>query len=202
LNIGLSGIPWWTTDIGGFYSGNIDTPYFRELIVRWFQYGVFCPLFRLHGFREPRTPASKLLLPETTGASNEVWSYGDKAYKIIKEILFLRQRLLPYIKQQMQLAHGKGIPPMRPLFFDFFEDQECASIDDEFLFGPDILVAPVLEYKARKRNVYLPVGTSWTDAWTHKRIKGGQWIEAEAPLDRIPVYLRGDSRLPIKPISN
>ena len=202
LNIGLSGIPWWTTDIGGFYSGNINTPYFRELIVRWFQYGVFCPLFRLHGFREPRTPASTLLLPETTGASNEVWSYGDKAYKIIKEILFLRQRLLPYIKQQMQLAHEKGIPPMRPLFFDFSEDQECASIDDEFLFGPDILVAPVLDYKARKRNVYLPVGTSWTDAWTHKIIKGSQWIEAEAPLDRIPVYLRGDSHLPIKPISN
>jgi len=196
LNIALSGIPWWTTDIGGFYNGDINTPYFRELIVRWFQYGVFCPLFRLHGFREPRTPASSK--PETTGAANEVWSFGDEAYEIIRELLFLRERLTPYIMEQMHLAHEKGIPPMRPLFFDFPEDEACASVDDEFLFGPDILVAPVLDYEARKRDVYLPAGTSWTDAWTDKRINGGQWVEAEVPLDRIPLYLRGDSRLPMR----
>ena len=166
LNIGMSGIPWWTTDIGGFYGGNINTPYFQELIVRWFQYGVFCPIFRLHGFREPRTPAGNMLFSESTGAANEVWSFGDKAYDIIKEILFMRQRLLPYVNQQMQFAHEKGIPPMRPLFFDFMEDKAATAIDDEFLFGPDILVAPILEYGARKRKVYLPAGTSWTDAWT------------------------------------
>ena len=198
LNIGMSGIPWWTTDIGGFYGGNINTPYFKELIVRWFQYGVFCPLFRLHGFREPRTPAGNMLTSESTGAANEVWSFGDKAYEIIKEILFMRERLLPYVNEQMQLAHEKGIPPMRPLFFDFPDDKDCAAVDDEFLFGRDILVAPILEYEARKRKVYLPAGTSWTDAWTGKKISGGQWIEADAPLERIPVYLRGDSRLPIK----
>jgi alpha-D-xyloside xylohydrolase len=198
LNIGMSGIPWWTTDIGGFYGGNINTPYFKELIVRWFQYGVFCPLFRLHGFREPRTPAGDMLFSESTGAANEVWSFGDKAYEIIKEILFLRERLLPYVNQQMQLAHEKGIPPMRPLFFDFPSDNAAAAIDDEFLFGPDILVAPILEYEARKRKVYLPAGTSWTDAWTGKKINGGQWLEADAPLERIPVYLRGNSTLPIK----
>lgn len=197
LNIGLSGIPWWTTDIGGFYNGDINTPYFRELIVRWFQYGVFCPLFRLHGVREPQTPASGPLT-ERTGAPNEVWSFGDEAYEIIREILFLRERLTPYIMEQMRLAHEKGIPPMRPLFFDFPEDEACASVDDEFLFGPNILVAPVLDYEARKRDVYLPAGTSWTDAWADKRINGGQWIEVEAPLDRIPLYLRGDSRLPIR----
>jgi alpha-D-xyloside xylohydrolase len=110
----------------------------------------------------------------------------------------MREALRPYVKAQMELAHETGVPPMRPLFFDFPEDEVCASIDDEFLFGPDILVAPVLHYKARKRDVYLPAGTSWTDAWTDKRINGGQWIEAEAPLDRIPLYLRGDSRLPIR----
>lgn len=197
LNIGLSGIPWWTTDIGGFFGGDIDTPYFRELIVRWFQYGVFCPLFRLHGFREPKVPTSGPVT-EWTGAPNEVWSFGDEAYETIREILFLRERLTPYIMQQMHLAHEKGIPPMRPLFFDFPEDEACASVDDEFLFGPDILVAPLLYYEARKRDVYLPAGTSWTDAWTDKRINGGQWIEAEAPLDRIPLYLRGDSCLPIR----
>jgi alpha-D-xyloside xylohydrolase len=198
LNIGLSGIPWWTTDIGGFYNGNINTPYFKELIVRWFQYGVFCPIFRLHGFREPRTPASNMLTSESTGAANEVWSFGDKAYDIIKDILIMRQRLLPYVNQQMQLAHKKGTPPMRPLFFDFPEDTDCAAVDDEFLFGPDILVAPILEYGVRKRKVYLPAGTSWTDAWTDKKINGGQWIDADAPLEKIPVYLRGDSNLPIK----
>lgn len=196
LNIGLSGIPWWTTDIGGFFGGDPSTPYFRELIVRWFQYGAFCPIFRLHGFREPRTPMSAI--NEFTGAPNEVWSFGDEAYEIIKQILFLRERLKPYIMEQMLLAHEKGIPPMRPLFFDFPEDEGCISIDDEFLFGPDILVAPVLHYKARKRDVYLPAGTSWTDAWTDEKIGGGKWINADAPLERIPLYLRRDKRLPIK----
>ena len=198
LNIGLSGIPWWTTDIGGFYNGNINTPYFKELIIRWFQFGVFCPIFRLHGFREPRTPASHLLTSESTGAANEVWSFGDKAYGIIKDILFLRERLRPYVNQQMQLAHEKGIPPMRPLFFDFPADPGSAAIDDEFLFGPDILVAPVLEYEARKRHVYLPAGTGWTDAWTDKKFDGGQWLEVDAPLEKIPVYLRGDTKLPFR----
>jgi alpha-D-xyloside xylohydrolase len=197
LNMGMSGIPWWTTDIGGFYSGDIRTPYFRELIVRWFQYGVFCPLFRLHGFREPRKPPVNKLLPETTGADNEVWSFGDEAFKIIKGILFMRERLRPYIMKQMKLAQEKGTPPMRPLFFDFPDDAACLHIDDEFLFGPDILVAPVLDYKVRERYVYLPEGTNWTDAWTGKKIEGGQGCVAEAPLERIPVYLRGNSRLPI-----
>jgi alpha-D-xyloside xylohydrolase len=100
----------------------------------------------------------------------------------------------------MQLAHKKGIPPMRPLFFDFPEDKEGAAIDDEFLFGPDILVAPVLDYKVRKRNVYLPAGVSWTDARTDIKFKGGQWIEAKAPIEIIPIYLRGKSRLPIKSV--
>jgi alpha-D-xyloside xylohydrolase len=196
LNIGLSGIPWWTTDIGGFYNGNINTPYFKELIVRWFQFGVFCPIFRLHGFREPRTPASHLLTSESTGAANEVWSFGDKAYGIIKDILFLRERLRPYVNRQMQLAHEKGIPPMRPLFFDFPSDTGSAAIDDEFLFGPDFLVAPVLEYEARKRKVYLPAGIDWTDAWTDKIFAGGQWLEVDAPLEKIPVFLRAGIKQP------
>ena len=86
----------------------------------------------------------------------------------------------------MQLAHEKGIPPMRPLFFDFPADTGSAAIDDEFLFGPDILVAPVLEYGARKRKVYLPSGTTWTDAWTDKKIDGGQWLEADCPAGENP----------------
>jgi alpha-D-xyloside xylohydrolase len=197
LNIGLSGIPWWTTDIGGFFGGEIDTPYFQELIVRWFQYGVFCPLFRLHGWRNSSLAHSETCDP-TRGGPNEVWSFGDRAYKIIREFLFLRERLRPYIMKQMKLASAKGTPPMRPLFFDFAEDKNCAEVDDQFMFGSDLLVAPVLHSGATKRKVYLPAGATWTDAWTGKKFKGGRTIVAEAPLDKIPLYLRDGCKLPIR----
>jgi alpha-D-xyloside xylohydrolase len=193
LNIGLSGIPWWTTDIGGFFGGEPDSPYFQELIVRWFQYGVFCPLFRLHGWRN-----SPLADPETgdptRGGPNEVWSFGERAYGIIKELLFLRERLRPYIMEQMALASSKGIPPMRPLFFDFSADPDCRVVNDQFLFGPDLLAAPVLSWGATKREVYLPDGARWTDAWTGQKLAGGQTIQAEAPLE----YLCNGRPLPIR----
>lgn len=194
LNMALSGMPWWTTDIGGFYGGVPESPAFRELVVRWFQYGVFCPIFRLHGYRHA-THESSLMLQ--SGGPNEAWSFGDEAYAIIKDLLFLRERLRPYIMEQMQLAHEKGIPPMRPLFFDFVEDENCARVEDQFLFGPDLLVAPILEAGARQRELYLPAGTTWTDAWSGQVFEGGQRIVAEAPLERIPVYLRGNAQLPI-----
>jgi len=189
LNIGLSGIPWWTTDIGGFIGGDPESPYFRELIVRWFQYGVFCPLFRLHGFRQPTSGWY-------SGGPNEVWSFGDEAYEIIRELLFLRERLRPYVMEQMRLAHEQGIPPMRPLFFDFPKDEESWTVEDQFMFGPDLLVAPVLYEGARNREVYLPAGATWRDAWTDETFDGGQWIATDAPLERIPFYLRGEARLP------
>jgi alpha-D-xyloside xylohydrolase len=197
LNIGMSGIPWWTTDIGGFFGGQIDTPYFQELIVRWFQYGAFCPIFRLHGWRN-----SSLAHPEasdpTHGGPNEVWSFGERAYKIIRDVLFLRERLRPYIMEQMKIASRKGTPPMRPLFFDFADDQYCTDVDDQFLLGADLLVAPILHSGRTKRKVYLPAGASWTDAWTGKKFKGGKTILADAPLDRIPLYLKNGRRLPIR----
>ena len=130
------------------------------------------------------------------GGPNEAWSFGQDAYAIITDLLFLRERLRPYILEQMHLAHEKGIPPMRPLFFDFPRDEACAGIDDEFLFGPDLLVAPVLTEGARGREVYLPVGTSWSDAWSGQNFEGGQRLVAEAPLERIPLYLRANARLP------
>ena len=190
LNMGLSGIPWWTTDIGGFHGGDIRTEYFRELIVRWFQYGVFCPVFRLHGHREPfqgPLPAS--------GAGNELWSFGEEAYGILRELLLLRERLRPYIRRQMMPASEKGIPPMRPLFFDFPQDAECAGVEDQFMFGPDILVAPVLARGARERTVCLPDGTAWIDAGTGKSHPGGNRITVSAPLDSVPVVLRPNSGL-------
>jgi alpha-D-xyloside xylohydrolase len=161
------------------------------LIVRWFQYGVFCPLFRLHGVRQPTSGWH-------TGGPNEVWSFGDEAYGIIKELLFLRERLRLYVMAQMRLAQEQGVPPMRPLFFDFPGDEACWAVEDQFMFGPDLLVAPVLYEGARSREVYLPGGTTWTDAWTDETFDGGQRITVDAPLERIPLYLRGEARLPIR----
>lgn len=188
LNIGLSGIAWWTTDIGGFLGGDVTDPAFRELIVRWFQYGVFCPLFRLHGFRAP--------IPENWmegGAENEVWSFGEPAYEIISGLLHLRERLKPYLMAQMRLASECGLPVMRPLFVDFPADAAGWGLDDEFLFGPDLLVAPVSALGQRERAVYLPAGAGWVDAWSGERFAGGQTVQAAAPLELIPVYWREGS---------
>lgn len=190
LNVAMSGIPWWTTDIGGFHDGNIETPYFRELIVRWFQYGVFCPICRLHGHRLPeRSP-----FPDS-GADNEVWSFGDDVYDILCKLLSLRERLRPYIHTQMQQATDKGLPPMRPLFVDFVDDLVCETIEDQFLFGPDILVAPVLYEGARDRKVYVPAGAEWINAWEGTRYTGGQWLDVAAPLETIPVFVKAGSGL-------
>jgi alpha-D-xyloside xylohydrolase len=190
LNIAMSGIPWWTTDIGGFHSGNIETDYFRELIVRWFQYGVFCPVFRLHGYRSPLNgPITE------TGADNEVWSFGEDVYRVVKDLLFLRERLRPYIHEQMKVASQCGLPPMRPLFVDFPEDSVCESIDDQFMFGPEILVAPVLCEGARQRKVYLPGDMEWVDAWNGEKHFGGQWLDINAPLETLPVFLKEGSHL-------
>ncbi len=121
LNIAISGIPWWTTDIGGFHGGDASDPAYQELMVRWFQFGVFCPLFRLHGDRDPRTPTGYA----QTGGPNEVWSYGDEAYEIIAEQLRLRERLRPYIHEHMTIASETGLPPMRPLFVDHADDPQA-----------------------------------------------------------------------------
>jgi len=193
LNIGLSGIPWWTTDIGGFHGGDGNDPGYRELIIRWFQYGVFCPIFRLHGDREPRLPTGYT----QTGGPNEVWSFGAQAEEIITGLLQLRERLRPYIHTQMAIAARTGLPPMRPLFVDFPDDESAWSVTDQFLFGPEILVAPISEPGQRERTVYLPAGQNWIDAWTGTPQDGGRTITAAAPLERIPVFLREGSALPI-----
>ena len=194
LNMAMSGIPWWTTDIGGFYGADSASSTFRELIVRWFQYSTFCPVLRLHGYRNPESNSAMMI---QTGGPNEVWSFGAEAYAIISELLALRERLRPYVMEQMQLAHERGIPLMRPLFFDFPNDETASKVDDQYLFGPNLLVAPVLYEGARSRKVYLPAGTTWTDAWTGEVFQGGCSFMAEAPLSRIPLYLKASAQLPI-----
>jgi alpha-D-xyloside xylohydrolase len=130
-----------------------------------------------------------------SGADNEVWSFGEPAYQIIKHLLRLRERLCPYIQEQMQVASRSGLPPMRPLFVDFPTDPSCENIEDQFLFGPDILVAPVLSLGQRQRGLYLPAGVSWVDAWTGEVYLGGQTVTVPAPLEQIPVFIKQGSPL-------
>ena len=192
LNMGLAGIPWWTTDIGGFHGGNPDDPKFRELFVRWFEWGAFCPVMRLHGDREPRQPQSGTSGGASccSGAANEVWSYGEEVYEICKTYMERREKMRPYTRKLMEEAHEKGTPVMRTLFYMFPEDPACWEVEDEYCYGPDILVAPILYADQRSRRVYLPAGATWVEYATGKEYAGGQEIEACAPLEVIPVFVR------------
>jgi alpha-D-xyloside xylohydrolase len=199
LSMAIAGIPWWTTDIGGFHGGNPNDPAFRECIVRWFQYGAFCPVFRLHGDRQPFVPPTGTSGGGVcgSGSDNEVWSYGDEAYDIFREYMLMRERLKPYIADLMREAHVKGTPPMRPLFYDFPEDTVAWEVDDQYMFGPDLLVAPVVNGGQRSRSVYLPAGAEWTHAFSGAVVTGGQRISVDAPLDQIPLFVRSESQLPL-----
>ena len=193
LNTALSGIPWWNTDIGGFHGGDPSSPEYREVMVRWFQFGAFSPIFRLHGFREPALPFS----PQVTGGPNEIWSYGEEAGAIMADYIALRERLKPYVLEVMREAHETGVPPLRPYLLEFPEDPKAWTVDDAYLFGRDLLVAPVLEAGARSWDVYLPKGAVWRDAWTGEEYEGGRTVTVDAPLERIPLFLRDGATLPI-----
>jgi alpha-D-xyloside xylohydrolase len=197
LNMGLAGISWWTTDIGGFFGAEITDPRFHELLIRWFQWGCFCPVMRLHGFREPLKPQYGTTGGAAcrSGADNEVWSYSDEVYEICKKYLFLRERLKPYIEKIMRMAHDKGTPVIRPLFYDFSQDKAAWETEDEYMFGPDYLVAPILYEGLRERQVYLPQGAVWTNAWTGESFEGGRVVASSAPLDIIPVFCRDSAKL-------
>ena len=187
LNMAMCGIPWWTTDIGGFYGGDIESDEFRELIVRWFQYGVFCPVFRLHGSRNGHDRTRDIIEP--SGGDNELWSFGDRDYEILRDLVFLRERLRPYIHDQMAIASKDGVPVMRPLIFDWPEDETCTSIGDEFLFGDDILFAPIVNRGETSRRVYLPAG-EWVFARDGKEYAGGQWITCTAELNEFIAFVK------------
>ena len=192
LQMGLSGIPWWTTDIGGFHGGNIYDKDFQELLIRWFQFGAFCPVMRLHGNRLPRTPLYKADGEETegTGADNEIWSYGEENYQIMKKFIEIREMMRDYTRSLMAEAHETGAPVMRTMFYEFPEDLNTWELDTQYMYGPDILAAPIVEPHAFRRKVYLPEGSTWTNAHTGEILEGGQWIEAEASMDTLPVFLR------------
>ncbi len=185
LNYSLSGMPYWTTDIGGFTGGgNLNDPHYRELYVRWFQFGAFSPIFRTHGTRSPD--------------ANELWSYGPEAEKTLVAYDRLRYRLLPYVYSLAWKVTDERYTLMRPLVMDFRDDVTAQNIGDQFLFGPAFLVNPVTEQGATRRSLYLPKAT-WYDFWTGARSEGGQSIDAPAPLDRMPLYVRAGSIIPLGP---
>ncbi len=201
LSVGMAGIPWWTTDIGGFLGGDVNDSAFHELLLRWFAFGVFSPVFRLHGERVPHIqPEQEVINGVTqmfTGSGNEIYSYGEKNYEIMKSYVFMRERLKPYIEVCMKEAHEKGTPVMRTMFYVFPEDPICWEQETQYMFGPDILVAPIFEAGATARSVYLPQGESWKDAFSGKIYEGGQSVYVEAPIDRIPLFVRSDKNIPI-----
>lgn len=190
LNMGIAGIPWWTTDIGGFHGGDPNDEAFRELFIRWFQWGTFCPVMRLHGDREPR----QLQLGTTggatccSGADNEVWSYGEKVYKICKYYMEKREELRDYTRKIMLEAHKKGSPLMRTMFYQFPEDQVCWELEDQYMYGDQYLVAPVLNAGQRSRSVYLPQDFMWKNCNTGELYSGGQGLIVDAPLETMPVF--------------
>ena len=184
LNYSLSGLPYWTTDIGGFVSGNPDDPAYRELFIRWFQFGTFSPIFRVHGTR--------------TNDQNELWSYGPEAQKILTTYDRLRYRLMPYIYSMAWRVTSESYTPMRPLTMDFRSDPRALNIGDEFMFGPALLVSPVTEPGADNRRMYLPKA-DWYDFWTGRKLEGGAMISTAAPLDRLPLFVRAGSIVPMGP---
>src|SRR3984957_3072518 len=184
LNFAVSGIPYWTTDIGGFVFGNPTDPAFRELFIRWFQYGTFNPILRVHGTRHPD--------------GNELWSYGPDAQNILVNFDRLRYRMLPYIYSLAWKTTSESYTPMRPLVMDFRTDARAIDIGDQFMYGPAFLVSPVTQPAAASRRLYLPEA-KWYDFWSGEMISGPKSIEAAAPIDRIPLYVRAGSIVPMGP---
>ena len=201
LNFAISGIPYWTMDIGGFCvekryeegqheynrSGreNADYKEWRELNARWFQFGSFCPLYRAHGQYPYR----------------EIWNIAPEGHPLYKSMLYytrLRYRLMPYIYSMAGMTHFQDYTIMRPLIMDFTDDAQVNNIGDQFMFGPALMVSPVTTYQARSRQVYFP-GSGWYDFYSGKHVAGGQTLEVDAPYERIPLYVREGSILPVGP---
>lgn len=193
LQMAMCGIALWTTDIGGFYGGDPSDERFRELMIRWFQFGVFCPILRMHGYRKPYVEEGNMDDMSgicNSGAPNEIWSFGEEAYQIMKKYLEIRERLIPYIKDQLEITRKMGVPLMRPLVFDYPEDNNVIDMSDEYMFGDRILVAPIMKYGQRDRVVYLPGNEKWMHEYNKMIYHGGAFVSVEAPLDDIPVFIK------------
>ena len=184
LNFNLTGMPYWTTDIGGFFrpgqSQYTDEKY-HDILLRWFQWGAFNPVFRVHGYQSETEP----------------WKYGDKVENAMRKMLNLRYRLMPYIYSAAWQVSKNGSTMMRPLVMDFNADQKAIQQGYEYMFGKSMLVAPVTEAGVSNWDVYLPKESVWYDLWTGKKFSGGQTLKADASENKIPVFVKGGSIIPV-----
>ena len=194
LNMGLAGIPWWTTDIGGFMTDDVNDPAFRQLLIRWYQFAVYSAVLRMHGDRGPYDiPA----LDDRdwgggylhTGQPNELWSYGEENYRIMRKYYDIRIGMHDYIKSLYDEAHTDGSPLIRTMFYEFPDDPVCWRLADQYMFGSRYLVAPILHLDQFRRQVYLPAGT-WTLTSTGETFTGGQTVTVDAPIEYMPVFAR------------
>ena len=195
LNFSISGIPYWTMDIGGFCvenryarakEGSEDLEEWRELNTRWYQFGSFCPLFRSHGQFPLR----------------EVYNISPESHPAYKSMVYydkLRYNLMPYIYSLAGMTWFNDYTIMRALIMDYNGDPNIKNIGDQYMFGPSLLVAPVYKYKERSREVYLPESNGWYDFYSGKYLTGGQKINADAPYERLPLFVREGSIMPIGP---
>ncbi len=191
LNMAMCGIPWWNTDIGGFFGADIESDYFKELIVRWFQFGIFSPVMRLHGSRIRHGEKSDIIEP--SGDPNEIWSFGERNLEILKDLVLLRERLRPYISTQMKTASEKGYPVMRPMFFEYPEDEMCYTLNGQYMFGDDIIFAPITEQGQTSKKVYLPEG-EWILTKDKTRYTGGEY-EIAAEIHEFIAFVRADAEV-------
>ena len=194
LNMGLAGIAWWTTDIGGFMTDDVNDPDFRQLLIRWYQFAVYSAVFRMHGDRGPYDiPA----LDDRdwgggylhTGQPNELWSYGEDNYRIMKKYYDIRISMHDYIKSLYKEASENGSPLIRTMFYEFPEDKTCWELQDQYMFGGRYLAAPIFHLNQFERDVYLPAGT-WKLTSDGSVYEGGQTVHVAAPIDYMPVFER------------
>lgn len=183
LDFSITGIPYWNTDIGGFFGGDPADPHYAELFTRWYQFGAFCPMFRIHG----------------TGKPKEIWRFDPATQRILIRYDRLRYHLLPYLYSVAWRVTHDGYTMLRPLVMDFRTDPAVRAITDQFLFGPALMANPVTSPGVSTRPVYLPATTSWTDFWTGQSYAGGIVLQAPAPVERMPVYVRAGSIVPYGP---
>ncbi len=181
INFAMSGIPYWNTDIGGYISGNPQDPAYAELFVRWFQFGSFCPLFRVHG----------------VNYGKEMWKFGAEKMAILVKFNHLRYLLLPYIYSVAWMVTSQGYTMLRGLVMDFRLDKEVYSIPDQFMFGPALMICPVTTQDATERSVYLPHGEGWFDFWTGEKHGGATRVTAQCPLNSMPIYVKAGSIIPM-----
>jgi alpha-D-xyloside xylohydrolase len=186
LNFSMSGLPYWTTDVGGFFrpDDQYTSDAYHELLIRWFEYGTFCPLFRIHGYK----------------SETEMWKFGPQVERVLHRYDDLRYRLMPYIYSAAWDITSQGGTMMRALPLEYPNDVKVRNISDQFLFGPSLLINPITEAGATTRAVYLPAGSAWFDFWTGKKSEGGQTIQAEAPIDRMPIFAKAGSIVVLGPI--